>query len=234
MSSPSNNTTSAADAAAPHGAEAVTTNTSVLRDKMRLCTLPIPPNRRALYKAYKAMRGCGWEPEEAKLTDEDFRHWVEELNAKERSFIENILAFFAVSDGLVNMNLVGNFMEECQALEVQYTWQFQAQMENVHAEVYARFIERFVTDETRRRELFGTLGLLPVVRKKTDWIRKYMNDTLPFGARLFAFVVSRACSSPAPSARSTGSASAASCPASRRPTTSSRATRVSTRTSPCS
>lgn len=167
----------------------VTPASSVLNDEMRLCTFPIPANRQRIWDAYKLMRGCGWESEEVKLLDVDLQHWNEVLDAGERGFLENILAYFAVGDGLVNLNIAGNFMDECKALEVQYTWQFQEQMENVHAEVYARFIDKFVKSDKRRSELFGSVALLPVIKQKTDWIRKYMDRGHSFGTRLFAFAV---------------------------------------------
>lgn len=173
-----------------HSPAPVTKETSILADETRLCVFPIPANRRRIWQAYKTMRGTGWEPEEARLSAVDCAHW-KDLTDGERSFLAPVLAFFAVSDGLVMANIVENFMGEISSLEVQFTWQFQTMMENVHAEVYARFIDKFITNETRRAELFGSTRLLPVVQQKTDWIRKYMDNkaSYSFGVRLFAFAV---------------------------------------------
>ena len=169
----------------------VTEITSVLNDKSRLCVFPIPKNRLRLWDAYKIMRAIGWEPEEARLSERDVHDWENVLTPDERTFMGYILAFFAVSDSLVMSNLVQHFMNEVPALEVQYTWQYQIQQENVHAEVYARFIHKFVRDDKQRKKLFGTIQLLPIVRKKTEWIRRYMGQHSGhnFGVRLFAFAV---------------------------------------------
>jgi hypothetical protein len=54
--------------------------------------------------------------EEVDLSD-DMRHW-EKLTDEEKSFISQILAFFAASDGIVLENLAGRFTKEVQAPEV--------------------------------------------------------------------------------------------------------------------
>jgi len=44
-----------------------------------------------------------------------------------------VLAFFATSDIIVNMNLEENFIREIALTEAKVTYQFQAMMENVHS-----------------------------------------------------------------------------------------------------
>ena len=57
-----------------------TTTTSILHDRARLCVFPIPKNRLRLWtEGYKAQRGCGWEPEEARLTAVDTEQWTNVL-----------------------------------------------------------------------------------------------------------------------------------------------------------
>ena len=57
---------------------------------------------------YKKSEANFWTTEELDLSKDlkDFNG----LNENERYFIENILAFFAASDGIVNENLVERFL----------------------------------------------------------------------------------------------------------------------------
>ena len=49
----------------------------------------------------------------------------EKLSENERNFINNILAFFAASDGIVNENLVDRFCNEVTLLEAKFFYGFQ-------------------------------------------------------------------------------------------------------------
>jgi ribonucleotide reductase beta subunit family protein with ferritin-like domain len=63
---------------------------------------------------YKKAEASFWTAEEVDLS-KDLGHW-EQLKSEERHFISHVLAFFAASDGIVNENLVRNFMllgEKC-------------------------------------------------------------------------------------------------------------------------
>lgn len=160
---------------------------SILRDESRLCVLPIPKKNIPFWDFYKRQRSCGWEPEEVTLT-EDAIQWQERLTKNEKHFIERILAFFAVSDGIVLENLIGQFSSEVRALEVQYNYIYQAQIEQVHAEVYARFIDAFIETDEKKHELFRATTSLPCVARKSEWARKWMNPEIAkFGVRLVAF-----------------------------------------------
>ena len=52
------------------------------------------------------------------------------MNDSERYFVENVLAFFAASDGIVNENLVERFCNEVQVLEAKFFYGFQIAMED--------------------------------------------------------------------------------------------------------
>ena len=108
----------------------------VLDDAPRRCLLPIPSDRKALWDFYYKQRGCGWEAGEiryGKKDETDFRS----LDENQRKFVETVLAFFAVGDSYVIDNLIGNFTGEVPAVEAQYNFGWQTQIEQVHAEAYA-------------------------------------------------------------------------------------------------
>ena len=55
----------------------------------------------------------------------DLHDWNNRLNDDKRYFISHVLAFFAVSDGIVNKNLVKRFSNEVQAAEARCFYGFQ-------------------------------------------------------------------------------------------------------------
>ena len=58
----------------------------------------------------------------------DIQEWSTRLTDAERSFISKILAFFAVSDGIVNENLIERFCSEVQVAEARCFYGFQIMM----------------------------------------------------------------------------------------------------------
>ena len=81
-------------------------------NKKRFTVFPIQHDD--LWQAYKNAEASFWTADEVDLSA-DLDHWENKLNANERNFIENVLAFFAASDGIVNENLA----EDCLS-SVQY------------------------------------------------------------------------------------------------------------------
>jgi ribonucleotide reductase beta subunit family protein with ferritin-like domain len=139
-----------------------------------------------LWDFYKKAEASFWTSEELDFAS-DKRDW-EKLNAGQKQFIETVLAFFAASDGIVNENLAANFMAEVQVPEARCFYGFQIAMENVHSETYSQLIESYVTDETRRKELFAGMKTFPSIREKANWALKWINsDNATFGERLVAF-----------------------------------------------
>ena len=77
----------------------------------------------------------------------------EKLTNDEKYFINNILAFFAESDGIVVENLVKNFCTMVQLPEARcyYTW--QAAMEQIHGETYSLLIDTFIKDGNEKLKI---------------------------------------------------------------------------------
>jgi ribonucleotide reductase beta subunit family protein with ferritin-like domain len=94
----------------------------------RFCLFPIQYHD--MWNAYKKHKNAFWTAEEIDFTA-DKNDW-ETLSSDERYFIENILAFFAGSDGIVLENLVKNFCQEITIPEARCFYGFQAMMENIH------------------------------------------------------------------------------------------------------
>ena len=85
-----------------------------------------------MWRMYKKSEASFWTSEEIDLQG-DVKDW-DNLNEHERFFIENVLAFFASSDNIVNENLLQNFASEVQVPEARCFYGFQIAMENIQAE----------------------------------------------------------------------------------------------------
>ena len=83
----------------------------------RLTTFPIKYHD--IWGKYKKSFASFWTVEEIDLS-KDRKDWEEKLNDNERYFIKHVLAFFAASDSIVNMNLLERFLTEIKVLEARY------------------------------------------------------------------------------------------------------------------
>ena len=152
-------------------------------DTKRYVIFPI--KRDDVWKMYKKSEANFWTTEELDLSKDlkDFNG----LNENERYFIENILAFFAASDGIVNENLVERFCKDVQLLEAKFFYGFQIAMENIHSETYSLLIDTYVKDVAKKQKLFNAIETIPSVQKKADWALKWISDKSTFGTRVIAF-----------------------------------------------
>lgn len=96
----------------------------------RLVTKPIEKMFEPLWDNYKIQSASFWQASDIDFKDDarDFK----ELNNDEQQFVKMVLAFFAASDQIVNLNISERFINEIQVLEARICYQFQAAMENIH------------------------------------------------------------------------------------------------------
>ena len=97
-----------------------------------------------IWSFYKKAEASFWTAEEIDLSGDldDYNR----LTDGERHFVNNVLAFFAASDGIVNENLCENFVSEVQYTEAKFFYSFQMMMENIHSETYSLLIDTYVKD----------------------------------------------------------------------------------------
>jgi ribonucleoside-diphosphate reductase subunit M2 len=139
-----------------------------------------------IWGMYKKALASIWTVEEVDLS-KDANDWMK-LNTNERNFIENILAFFAASDGIVNENLCERFMNDVQVTEAKCFYGFQIAMENIHSEMYSLLIDTYVKDTTRKLELLNAIETIPSIKKKADWALKWIgDDDSDYNKRVIAF-----------------------------------------------
>ena len=139
-----------------------------------------------IWKYYKQSVASFWTAEEVDLSP-DLVDWDTKLTANEQHFIKHVLAFFAASDGIVNENLVLNFMREVQIPEARCFYGFQVAIENIHAEMYSLLIDTYIRDPREKDYLFNALENLDCVAKKGNWAMNWIENAPTFAHRLIAF-----------------------------------------------
>ena len=128
------------------------------------------------YDHYKNQKATDWTVEEVcPLLEKDKDHFHDKLNENERTFIRNVLAFFAASDGIVAENLDLNFTQEITFKEVATCLRFQAQIEDVHNEMYSLMVENLIPDTVERNRILDAYNTIPCVMEKAKWALKWTN-----------------------------------------------------------
>lgn len=145
----------------------------------------LPINYHEIWRFYKTHVASFWTAEEIDLT-QDLADWAR-LSDGERHFVKHVLAFFAASDGIVNENLVLNFMREVQIPEARCFYGFQVAMENIHSETYSLLIDTYIKDPVEKDFLFNALQNLECVAKKGNWAMRWIDEAPSFAHRLVAF-----------------------------------------------
>jgi len=153
-------------------------------EQNRYVIFPIQHDK--IWKKYKQAEANFWTTEELDLS-KDMKDFMS-LTDGERFFIENVLAFFAASDGIVNENLVERFCKDVKVLEAKFFYGFQIAMENIHSETYSLLIDTYVKDLAKKSKLLNAIDTIPSVQKKAKWALKWINDKQAnFGTRVIAF-----------------------------------------------
>ena len=159
----------------------------ILTEKNKQKYVLFPIKYQDIWKMYKDQEKAFWTAEEIDFSG-DLPDW-NKLTNNEKEFIENILAFFAGSDGIIFENININFSAEIEIPEARCCYGFQAMMENIHSECYSLMIDTYIQDSKRKEELFNAIEKLPGVRKKAMWACKWFNQDIPLGKRLIAFAI---------------------------------------------
>lgn len=156
-------------------------------NKNRFVIYPIKYDK--IWKMFKTAESAFWTVEEVDLS-KDIDDWEQKLSENERFFIKNILAFFAGSDGIVNENLAGRFLNDVKIAEAKAFYAFQIAMESVHNEMYSLMIDTFIKNTQEKNKLFNAIETIPCVKIKADWALKWIeNKDASFAMRLIAFAV---------------------------------------------
>ena len=144
-----------------------------------------PINYQDVYAMGEMAEAAFWTTGEVDLS-KDLRDW-NALTPNQRYFIEQVLAFFAASDGIVIENIAARFMSEVTMPEARYFYGLQLGIETIHSKMYSLLIDTYIQDPARRIELLRAVTLTPCIAAKAQWALQYLQSTASFPTRLLAF-----------------------------------------------
>lgn len=145
-----------------------------------------PLKHQEIFDMYQEQVSNFWTATEISMSD-DLKDW-KKLNDDEKFFIKNVLAFFAGSDELVNMNLSDNLMPKIGIKEAVSFYRFQMAMEDIHSHAYALQLDTLFSDEEEKNRAFNAIAEYPAVKKKADWAMQWSEDS-SLAEQLVAFIL---------------------------------------------
>lgn len=155
------------------------------QQETQYCMFPIKEHK--IFEMYQEQVANFWTATEINMDSDqyDFNH---KLNDDERYFIKNVLAFFAGSDEIVNLNLSENLIPKLNVKEATHFYRFQMAMEDIHSHSYALQIESLVPDTEERDKLFRAIETMPAIKDKSQWALNFKDsDDLP--RQMLAFIL---------------------------------------------
>lgn len=152
-------------------------------ENKRMVLLPI--RYPTLFNIFKRQQEVIWKTEEIDFKQRDLDDW-KGLTEDARNFLLYILGFFASSDMLIVDNLLDNFMSEVQVAECRAFYALQGFIETIHSETYATMLNMFAP---KGHDMFDALTRVESIKRKGEFVAKYMDASRPFAHRLWAFAI---------------------------------------------
>ncbi len=149
----------------------------------RFCLYPIVYT--GLWNLYKKQQSLFWKAEEIDCSN-DYADW-ETLNNDEKQVVKMVLAFFANTDGIVNLNISTRLLNLITINEAKVTYNFQMMMENIHNETYTLVLDNLIKDKNEKEHLFNSIKTIPSIKKISDWALKWIDADTHIANRIVAF-----------------------------------------------
>ena len=124
-----------------------------LTDPKNARTRLFPIQFQDVWKARQDHKASFWTAEEVDLVP-DLKDW-NQLNSDERHFISTVLAFFSISDFIVNEHLETDFVSRITVPEVQMFYQLQTFIESEHTLMYGMLLETYIKNQQERNHLLN-------------------------------------------------------------------------------
>ena len=150
----------------------------------RLTTFPI--SRPGVFAYYTDAELARWGVNEVSLS-KDAEDWSR-LTRPQQHSVKAILAFFAAGDKIVNINILKRFRKDIPILEVEYFYDSQVAMENVHAHMYSLLLDTIIPDAAEREQLLNAATRIPTIKLMSDYMFKCISSDEPFAKRILRMV----------------------------------------------
>lgn len=143
-------------------------------DIFRLSMFPI--KAADIWQLYKTVQEAFWVEEEIdKELSKDKKQW-DELDDKIRKLILHILAFFAVSDGLVGEIIEEQILSRLEMREAKLWYNFKNMMEDIHNITYAKLVQTYIPNTEQANAVLDAVKTYPVIKQKVNWIKRWVGD----------------------------------------------------------
>ncbi len=158
-------------------------------NNFRFTIKPLNQKYKIFWDLYKKQQDSYWRAEEIDFSNDKY-DFENVLDKDEQHFVKMILAFFASSDGIVNMNLRERFLNEIQITEAQVAYGFQLMMENIHGEVYSDMLTNIIEKPSERDFLINSFKNVNSIKRLSDWAIKWINcKSSSLAKRIVAFAI---------------------------------------------
>ena len=151
--------------------------------------LKLKSQRRLLSENFRKAESILWTS--AQFSWDVDRQQFPSLPHNVRTTIRRIIAFFITGDGLVNMNIVDNYLTVSTLNEMKKFYQLQMYIESVHAETYQDALVAFVPDEAEQEQFLNAFRTIPQIKAIADFCQQYNRDdaVLSFRERNFIYAI---------------------------------------------
>lgn len=134
---------------------------------------------------YEKMNALFWLPSDVRLVDDQI-HMRSLLNNKEIHVIKFVVSFFANADTIVADNIAFNLAEMVSPFYVKANYKFIEVMEDIHAITYDKLmVALFPTEAAALKE---NVIKIPSIRRKIEFMAKWMAADCTFSERVVAFL----------------------------------------------
>jgi ribonucleoside-diphosphate reductase beta chain len=133
----------------------------------------LPIKLQAEWEMYIIATELFWVPEKLDVELQKDRQHIGTMEHNIVRLIEHVIAFFAISDGVVNETIDDNIVDRIHHREIKFWYNYQMMMENIHNHMYSKLIETYIVDKVRRAKVFNAIENYPGIRKKVEWIKKW-------------------------------------------------------------
>ena len=132
-----------------------------------------PIQHKELWDFYKQQQHNIWTAEEIDLSKDT----LDGIPEDEVVILKNLLAFFGVSDTLVQDNLADEIVSEFSSVEeIKSNYIYIAYIEDVHSETYSRLIDHLIPNDEEKDAMFRALDTNPIVKAKVKWAKKWLEN----------------------------------------------------------
>jgi ribonucleoside-diphosphate reductase subunit M2 len=138
----------------------------------------------------KIQESLKWESEEINLKKDHVSIVAFTESKKDLArLLKFVVGFSLVGDQLVCENIDLNFSIEVQDHNVKRFYAFQSLMELIHIETYSN-IGRAILNDEEFKHYTNPNTYKRSIAKKLNWIRKWLNNDIPFATRIVGMAVS--------------------------------------------